>query len=294
MRRALTLACLLLCVPSAASADAVSLERLDAVHEACETARDRRHARLYVIEVDPGWELGRHRAERLHVSTRRNLPALDGRVSLLIGGLEPVGFEADEETASALREAARAGARLRLGFFLGFDDPGRQPCLVRGAHGVTIVRADLAFAELLTSREERLARSETDRLRAWLDDREALAVPGEGPRGAIGEARFENGASAPESWQRALSAARPAIGRCHAEGVARGAAPEGQVVVRLNIEARSGEVRRADVALSSLGDAPEAECIARALGSGVTLGAGPGGWQAQYVDLAVPVRLVAD
>ena len=54
--------------------------------------------------------------------------------------------------------------------------------MVRSAHAVTIVRADLAFAELV-SEGRALARTETDRLRAWLDDQEGLAVPGEGPRG---------------------------------------------------------------------------------------------------------------
>ena len=87
---------------------------------------------------------------------------------------------------------------------------------------------------------------------------------------------------------------REAIARCHAEGVARGAAHEGRVVVRLNVETRTGRVRRADVALSSLGDTEEAECIARALGSSSSLGPGPSGWQADVVDLSVPVRLVTD
>lgn len=294
MRRGLSLLILLVALPGSALADANALENLAAVHGACEAAREPTSSRLYVIEVDPGWELAARRGDRVPVSTRRNLMALDGRVSLLISGLEPVAFEADEAVGRALRDAAAAGARLKLGFFLGFDDPGRQPCLVRGQHAVTIVRVDLAFAELVSSADERVARAETDRLRAWLDDREALAIPGEGPRGAVGEARFPNGTAAPEAWQRALAAARPGIARCHAEGVARGATPEGQVVVRLNVEARTGDVRRADVALSSVGDGAEAECIARALGSGVALGAGPSNWQAQFVDLAVPVRLVVD
>src|SRR5690606_15665394 len=114
---------------------------------------------LYVMEVE--YRLGVHREDRglLYVDTRRNLRAMEGRVSLLLSGLEAIAFEADAERASALREAARGGARLRVGFFLGFDEPSRQPCLVRGRHGVTIVRADLAYAELISAAGDRLART---------------------------------------------------------------------------------------------------------------------------------------
>jgi hypothetical protein len=76
--------------------------------------------------------------------------------------------------------------------------------------------------------------------------------------------------------------------------VRRGATEQGQVVVRLNIETRTGTIRRSDVALSSIGDNTEAECIAQAVGTGSTLTPGPNTWQAEFVDLSVPVHLVAD
>jgi hypothetical protein len=269
------------------------LTSVPAVHAACEATRQQDRSPLYVLEVD--YRLGPDPdGGRVLVDTRRNLPALEGHVSLLLTGLEPIAFEATDAEATALREAAEAGARLRLGFFLGFDEPTRSACLVRSVHGVTIVRADLAFAELVRD-GERLARMETDRLRAWLDDQEDLAIPGQGPRGAVGDASFDNAQPPPEAWQRALQASgvRARIAQCHAEGVARGAAPEGQVVVRLNVEARTGRIRRADVAISSIGDAGEGECIARALGSGVQLSAAPASWQAEVVDLSVPVRLTS-
>lgn len=289
---ALTL--LLLACPGFARAED-ELSSLDSVHAACEAARDRAAPVLYALEVDYRIERHDDEAGRLFVDTRRNLRALGGHVSLLLSGLEPVAFEVSDEEAAALRQAAEAGARLRVGFFLGLDDPGRQPCVLRGAHAVTIVRADLAYAELSRS-GERLARAETDRLRAWREDQRSLAIPGEGPRGAVGVASFDNAQSPPESWQRALRA--PAIGarlaQCHAEGVARGASSDGQVVVRLNVEVRSGRVRRADVSISSIGDAAEGECIARAVGSGTPLPAGPASWNAEVVDLSVPVRLTAD
>jgi hypothetical protein len=290
--------CALFAIPATASADGRPLATLDAVHEACAEAREAVHPELYVLELDAGWRFAPHRprADELPVDTRRNLRALDGRVSVLLTGFEPVGFDADEAQARALREAARAGTTLRIGFFLGFDEPRRAPCVVRNRHAVTIVRADLAFAELVSSAGERVARTETDRLRAWTDDREALAIPGEGPRGAVGEARFSNGTAAPASWQQALAnpELRGAVAQCHAAGVQRGAAGDGQVVVRLNVETRTGRVRRADVALSSLGDDEEAECLARAVGRHAGLGPGPSSWQAEFVDLTVPLRLAAD
>jgi hypothetical protein len=75
--------------------------------------------------------------------------------------------------------------------------------------------------------------------------------------------------------------------------VARGVPPDGQVVVRLNVETRSGRIRRADVAITSI-DPDESECIARALGTGASLPPGPTSWGADVVDLSVPVRLAAD
>lgn len=276
-------------------ADARALTSLTEVHEACESTRERMRPALYEIEVDAGWRLGRQHDDHVAVDTRRNLRALEERVSVLLSGLEPVAFEASRPEAAAMREAQEAGARLRLGFFLGFDDPGRQPCLVRGAHSVTIVRIDLAYAELVSSADESIARAETDRLRAWNDDGTGT-IEGTGPRGAITDARFSNGQEAPENWRTGLAtrAALRTIGRCHRDGLTRGASIEGQVSVRLNVETRTGRVRRADVALSSLGDSEEAECIARAIGSVGRLGAGPSEWTAEVVDLSVSVRVVSE
>ncbi len=270
------------------------LGSIAAVHTACREARSQPRPQLHVIEVES--RLGAYRSERglLFVDTRRNLRAFDGHVSLLISGLEPVAFEVDEAEAQRLRAAT--DARLRIGFFLGFDDRMRQPCVIRNAHAVTIVRADLAFAELLSAEGERLARTETERLRSWLDDRRANAIPGEGPRGRVGAATFDNAQQPPESWQRSLQAAaiRAGIAQCHTEGVARGAAGNAEVVVRLNVETRTGRIRRSDVAISSLGDTAEGECIARAIGSAASLPAGPSNWQADVTDLSVPVRLTTE
>lgn len=279
-------------VPAGARADAEALDTLEAVHEACDVAREAGRARLFEIDVESGWRFRSVRDGRLMVDTGRNFSAVDGRVSLLVPREEQLGFEVADDGA-ALRGAE---GRLRVGFFLAFDDRHRQPCLVRNRFAVTIVRADVAYLELVDGSGARLARTETDRFSAWQDDLEDLAIAGDGPRGAVGDARFGDGSAPPDSWQSALAAedTRARIGRCHAEGIERGAAPDGQVVVRLNVETRTGRIRRADVALSSVGDNAEAECIARALGATATLPPGPASWTAPVVDLSVPVRVVSD
>ena len=283
---------LLVAVPGLALAEGRALDSVSDVHEACNAARERVVQRLYVLEVQDGWRFGALDEGELVVDTGRNFRALDGRVSLLVPPAEHLGFEATAEEAERLRAA---NGRLRVGFFLGFDDRGRQPCLVRNRFATTIVRADVAYLEIVDAEGERVARAETDRLRAWADDQEALAIEGEGPRGAVDAASFANGSAAPESWQAALSApaVRARIARCHAAGIERGAAREGQAVIRLNVESRTGRIRRADVALSSLGDRDEALCLSQALGA-VSLSRGPTGWQAEFVDLSVPVRVLAD
>lgn len=290
MARTLLALCVL-AAPSLAFADAHPLTSLDDVHRACGEARDRPTPELLVIEVEDGWQV-RETEEGLQIDGRRRLNAFEGHVSVMLTDFEPIAFEVPESAGDGFAQRLNQGGRLRLGFFLGYDDRRRQPCLVRNAHAVTIVRADVAFAEIFVD-ERRVARSEHDRLRAWNDDNETFAVPGQGPRGAVGDARFSNGADAPANWQTALEAdaMRQQISQCHAEGMQRGAAGQGQVVVRLNVETRTGRVRRADVALSSVGDGAEAECIARALGSSASLPPGPSDWRAEVVDLAVPVRL---
>ncbi|MBX3274471.1 MAG: hypothetical protein KF729_29670 [Sandaracinaceae bacterium] len=294
MRRALAISWLAWWVAAPAAAQGTRLETLAAVHEACAEPHGAEQPRLFAIDVEAGWRFGPTREGLLRVDTGRNFRALDGHVAVLVPREERLGFEVADEAADA--RLRTASGRLRVGFFLGFDDTSRQPCLVRNRFAVTIVRADVAYVELYDEAGERLARGETDRLRAWNETRAATAIPGEGPRAAVDAARFANGIAPPPGWQTALAAdaARQAMGRCHADGIARGAAREGRVVVRLNVETRTGRVRRADVALSSLGDDQVAECVARALGASASLPAGPSSWQAEVVDLSVPVRLVAD
>src|SRR5690606_35920439 len=102
---------------------------------------------------------------------------------------------ASPERARALRQHARG---LRVGFFLGFDGVG-QSCVIRPAVGVTLVRAELAFVELVDGEGEVLAREDSERLRAWLDDEEQDAIAGEGPRAEVSEVSVERGVSATDA-----------------------------------------------------------------------------------------------
>lgn len=241
-----------------------------ALHGACRDAERTGPRELYVVEVRR-WRFGEYDREHgvLVVDTRRNLRVLGGAAEILPTGLETIGFVANRTRARELRE--REGSRLRLGFFLGFDGHG-QPCVIRPAVSVTLVRADLAFVEMLDERGRVVAREDTERLRAWQDDAERDAIPGEGPRG-----RVEAG-DLPGPLQATLSreATRAALARCHVAAVERGANPEARVVVRV-------EPEEARVAISSLGDEEGDACVLDVVRG--ALGAG--------ASALVPVRFTA-
>lgn len=296
----LVFATLLLLVALPASAQDETLLSLGAVHEACEVARSGEHDHLYSIMIDGGWRFGGVQTELgedgsvassfIQVDTRRNLRALGGRIEALPAGLEIIGFIASDERARELEAARAAGASLRLGFFLGFDEPTRSPCLVRGSHGVTTVRVDVAYLELVQPDGVVVAREDTDRFASWSDDRARDAIPGRGPRAAVGNANLGPGVRVPEVWQRGLEASElaAALSTCHREGVARGATGVGIARVRMAIDARSGRVSTARVELSNLGDETETACIAEAM-THAALPAGPAELAAR-VDVGVTIR----
>ena len=287
------LALLLPAVPASADERGRALESLVALQRACREAEAPGRRELYSVELPPGtWRFGPFGEVDgiLPVDTRRNLRAFGGSAALIPSNLETVGVIATERRAGELSRVAPRST-LRIGFFLGFDEPWRTHCLVRPAVGVTTVRMDVAFVELVGPRGTLVAREGGDRLAAWLDDAELDAIPGRGPRGAMGSASVSGAGSVPAQWQQAIAAANrgsvaQAVGRCHAEGIARGADAEGQVVVRLRVDGASGRVREGEVELSTLGDRREADCIAGAL---QRLELSPGG--TGLVDLSVPVRL---
>lgn len=274
------------------------LAALEDVHAACRDAELHPARDLLVVEVQPGWTFGELDDEGfLAIQARRAFRASFGRVELFAAHMESIGLVATPERADQLEAARARGARLRIGFFLGYDEPDRTACLLRSRHAVTTVRMDVAYVELLEPDGATIAREDTDRYRAWRDDHDREAVPGSGPRAAIGQATTPSGA-VPDAWQQGLATAAQgdvgrAIAQCHRDGVARGAEASAQVIVRLRVDGRTGRVTESALAISDLGDSDEGECVAGAMRS-VALPPGPAEWGTRTVDVSVPVRLAAD
>ncbi|MEM1417769.1 MAG: hypothetical protein AAGH15_22915 [Myxococcota bacterium] len=257
---------LFLVLAAAAPAGAQDGERVltdvQALHAACREAEGAGRRQLYVVTVD-AYRLAEfdENLGGLPVDLRRNLPAFGGAAELFPKGLEPIVFRGGEERATALREAAAAGAALRLGFFLRFDGRGR-PCLVRAAVSVSTVRMDLAFLELIDGEGQVVAREDTERLRAWRDDmqRDGLA---DGPPASL---RVLEGPGAADlqtlAVREALSACRP------------GGDEPGPLVLRFRLEA--GRVTDVAPALDATGDDQVAACVTRALDGRGARGAGAG------------------
>lgn len=279
--------------PRPANAEGIAIEDVATLHRACRAADRSSSDELYVVELPAGrWRFARYMPseEVLPVDTRRNLRLLGGSVEIFPSRFESVGFRASAERAMELR--AVQGGVLRLGFFLGYDEPRRHACLIRPAVSVTTVRVDVAFVELLDEKGAVLAREDSPRLRQWRERREANAIAGSGPRGAIDSANFADGRALPESMQRELQRAElgKALGRCMADVVARGGAREGRVLVRLRI-APSGRAEQASVALSTLGDDAGGRCVAEGLKGAVQFSDAR---RTGSFEISVPVRLVAD
>jgi len=283
--------------PTAASAQerTIRMRELSDLHRACERAEGEGRRTLQIIPFPAGaWRFGAYDPAEgfLPIDTRRNLRAFDGHAELFPARMEQVGFVVGPDRAAELQR--RAGQlTLRVAFFLGFDEQSGNRCLIRPAAGVTTVRMDVAFLVLVQT-GRMVARQDTDRLRAWLDDAEHDAIPGRGPRGAMSAASLgDRPGVAPEPWQQTIAAENRgatarALGACHAAGVARGAG-DGQVVVRIVVDSRSGQVSDPEVELSSIGDDEEAACIAQAL---LRLQFVPVPALGGRVVLSVPVRLL--
>ena len=285
----------------AAAQGRTELDGLGAVRRACGRARRPGRRLLYSIIVPAGrWTFGGDRAEDglLRVGGPANLSALGGAVELVPSGLEDFGFVARPAQAETMR-AQQENWDLRVGFFIGFDNHDRSLCLLRPAAGVSIIRADIAFVELLDSSGAVAARQDTERLRAWLDDADRDGIPGSGPRAAIAGAVMTQGSTAvPDRWTTALAAQGAgalgaALSRCHAAGVQRGANADGQVVVRLEVDSASGRIRAAAPELSTLGDDEESNCLAAAFPAHARLSARNPPADALSI-LSVTVRVASD
>ncbi|MBC7172694.1 MAG: hypothetical protein H5U40_09720 [Polyangiaceae bacterium] len=274
------------------------IEDREALHRACRCAEREGPRKLHSILVEPSqYDFATYDADAgvLSVDERRALRVLRGAAQLLPTGRETIGFTTSAERAAVLRAAHGRGARLRIGFFLGFDGRSGTLCLLRPEGGVTTARIDLAYVELVDRDGSVVAREDTERLRAYLDDPERQRVPGEGPRGVLGEAVVLRGARAlPEVWRAPLGATSASVSegltRCYAPALERGAPSDAQVLVRLAVDAATGRARSASVELTTLGDAEAGSCVAGVLEREIVLPpAGPSG----TIELRVPVRLVS-
>lgn len=273
------------------------LQELADLHRACRTEPNGRRHALYAVDVGPGgWSFGSYErsARMLPLAVRRNLRAFGGAAELFPARMESVGFVAGPNRARVLAGLEGAGAALRVGFFLGFDDPVSTRCLVRPAAGVTTVRMDIAFIEVIDGDGRLIAREDTDRLRAWLDDLERDGIAGTGPRGEARAPMLVGGrVVTPAAWIETFGAAnRAELGRalaqCHADGIERGAEGTGQVVVRLVVDPQTGRVEQRELELSSLDDRREAQCIVDAVGAVVLP---PATVTTPRAALSVPVHL---
>jgi hypothetical protein len=280
-----------------ASEEGVQLRALDQLQEACREAERPGPRALYVVVV-PRFAFATYEEAEgfLPVETGRNLRAFDGAAELFPAELEPMGFPAGPERAGRLQRAARSGARLRVGFFLGLDNRHRSPCLIQSAFGVTTVRMDVAFLDLVGRDGRLLARHRTDRLRGWLDARARDRVPGEGPRGVLREASLSSRPGrVPDRWQQAVMAANrgplgEAVAECHAAAVERGGAGRGRVVVRVTVDPTRGQVRTAKVELSAV-ERAGADCVAEAIGRHLRLPPASDLLGVPPVDVSIPVDL---
>lgn len=295
MRTLVSMLLVSLALAAPARADERPLVDLDAVHAACRASEGGVNAELYSVLIDAPWRFGSADEEFLPVDTARNLRAFSGSVQLLPSRMEEIGFLASEERAATLEAARAQGASLRVGFFLGFDDPERSSCLVRPRAAVTMVRMDVAFLELVDADGGVIAREDTERYRSWHDDAERTTIPGVGPRARVETANI-GGAAAPDAWQRAIASAASstlgaALATCHRDGIARGAEAEATIRVRLTVEGRTGRVTGSGVEIANVGDTDEIECIESAL-EHVELGAGPPELASRTVELVVPISLV--
>ncbi len=290
--------CLALGTSSLASAQSSdrALASLDAVQGACRAAdQDGNTTSLYSVTVDGPWRFDSRDEDFLPLDTRHNLRAFSGSVELLPSHMEMIGFVASAARTAELEAARASGARLRVGFFLGFDDPERSSCLIRPRAGVTLVRMDVAFIELVDATGALVAREDTERYRSWHDDEGREGIPGTGPRAAVGTPSLSDGAAVPDGWTRAFRTAGAGalartLGRCHAEGVTRGASPDATIRVRLGVEGRTGRVTESSVEIANVGDTVEVDCIVDAVAH-VDLPAGSGEVAGRSVDLSIPITL---
>lgn len=239
---------------------------------ACEVAEQPGVRQLYRVDVPPGaFVLEDAEAGQLVLPLRRPLRVLHGQAEIFPSHMTPWRIQSDEALSRRVRRAAADGGLLRVGFFLGFDDHRKQVCVVRPASGVTTVRADLAYLEVLGASGAVVVRESTERLRAWLDDRPPSADAG--PAGASVKLMYAHVTAgrqtteASPSWLRVLrhQVVQPAAS-CLAGVRDEGLPRELTMVVRWSVDA-AGLPEVPTVQLSDLGQGPLDACVREALSS---------------------------
>lgn len=146
---------------------------------ACEVAEQPGPRRLYRVDVPPGaFVLEDGEDGQLVLPVRRALRVVRGQVEIFPSHMTPWHLSTDPGTARRVRRAASTGGHLRVGFFLGFDEHRKQVCVIRPQSGVTTVRADLAYIDVVSANGALVMRESTERLRAWLDDRPSATEGG--------------------------------------------------------------------------------------------------------------------
>ena len=231
------------------------------LRRACEEARIPGRRLLYEVTA-PRFRFGAYDEDTGHlpIDFGRNLRVLGGVAELHPAGLREVGFLATPDLARELTDA-RAQVQLRLGFFLGFDGNG-QSCIVRSAYGTSLLRADVAYLELVDAEGRVIARQDTELLRSWRDDAASQVAV------VVGEPRLERGRTELSSLRAAVEARAPAMLGCLDDAHRRGAPATAEMVLRF--DSMDDGRTQASVALSSIGESEGTECV-RAAVAGVSL-----------------------
>lgn len=270
-----------------------ALDSLDAVHDACRIADGDPGRELYAMAIEADWQFGAlDGSGALRILPHRNFRALAGRVELIPSRMEPVVVEATPRRVDELEVARSRGARLYLGFFLGFDEPERRACIARSRFAVTTLRADIAYVELRGPDGAVLAREDTSRLVSWREQREEARFLGE-PARAVIEEPSSNAGTLPDLWKRQIRAASDgpvgrALEQCYGAAERQGITASARVVVMARMDARSGLTLETSIALSDIPDGETVECVRGAFRALAVTPIGEG----RPIELLVPVRFV--
>lgn len=222
------------------------LPDIGTLQRACEVAAG--EPVLHWVEIrNPAMEYDADVGQVVVQTNGRNLALFGGAAELL--ALEPIGLLANPGRAEELLRASQEGARLRVGFVMGLEDA--QVC-VRPSFSVTVVRASLAFTELVDREGAVLGRDDRAVLRHWQSAR-----PRSRQRVEIGELL---GAGVPEGNAARVSRGLSGFAQCFESALERGAGFE-NADVSMELTVEQGRVRRIEVPMTTLRDEQAMGCL---------------------------------